>query len=330
MKAVVISHTGGPEVLEIVDRPIPEATDDQTVIHIKAFAVHRYEVLTREGGSPSVKFPRVIGVEGVGEVYQPSKNSKLAKGQRVLIVNGGFGREFDGSEQQYALVPDEIIRPVDYDGSWVEFANYPETFYTAFGALKTTKLQAGQTLLVRGGTTGVGMAALVLANALGIKVTSTTRREERRQMLLDMGATDVVIDKDGKLQTDKTYDGFLDMVGAPVISDSLAHVTRGGYYTTVGLLSGKWIWENFDPFENIGGKYITAFDGVDISDEIITEMFDLIKDNNLTIPISKVFKLDEIKEAQEYIMQHDRPMGQVIVTTDQKIRIGKCLICRLP
>lgn len=316
MKAVVISQAGGPEVLKIEERPMPKATDDQSVMHIKAFAVHRYEVLTREGGSPSVKFPRVIGVEAVGEIAEPSQNSKLTKGQKVLVVNGGFGREFDGSEEEYALVPDEIIHPVDFDGSWVDFANYPETFYTAFGALKTTKLHAGQTLLVRGGTTGVGMAAMVLAKAMGIKVTSTTRRAERRQMLLDMGATDVVIDQDGKLQTDKTYDGFLDMVGAPVISDSLAHVSRGGYYTTVGLLSGKWIWENFDPFENIGGKYITAFDGVDISDELITEMFKLIKDNHLTIPISKVFKLDEIQAAQEYIMKHDRPMGQVIVTTD--------------
>lgn len=316
MKAVVISQAGGPEVLKIEDRPIPKATEDQTVIHIKVFAVHRYEVLTREGGSPSIKFPRVIGVEAVGEVFETSKNSKLTKGQKALVVNGGFGRAFDGSEQEYALVPDEIIHPVDFDGSWTEFANYPETFYTAFGALKTTKLQAGQTLLVRGGTTGVGMAALVLAKAMGIKVTSTTRREERRQMLLDMGADDVVIDNDGKLQTDKTYDGFLDMVGASVVSDSLAHVKRGGYYTTVGLLSGKWVWEDFDPFENIGGKYVTAFDGVDISDAIINEMFKLINDNHLTIPISKVFKLDDIQTAQEYIMKHDRPMGQVIVTTD--------------
>lgn len=316
MRAVVISHAGGPEVLKIEERPIPQATADQTVIHIKAFAVHRYEVLTREGGSPSVKFPRVIGVEAVGEVYEPSQNTKLTKGQKIMVVNGGFGRAFDGSEQEYALVPDDIIHPVTFDGSWTEFANYPETFYTAFGALKTTKLQAGQTLLVRGGTTGVGMAALVMAKAMGLKVAATTRREERRQMLLDMGADEVVIDQDGKLQTDKSYDGLLDMVGAPVVSDSLAHVNRGGYYTTIGLLAGEWIWKNFDPFENIGGKYVTAFDGVDINDEIVNDMFKLINDNHLTIPISKVFKLDDIQAAQEYIMKHDRPMGQVIVTTD--------------
>lgn len=316
MKAVVIRNAGGPEVLKIEERPIPKATDKETVIHIRAFAVHRYEVLTREGGSPSVKFPRVIGVEAVGEVFEPSKNSNLKKGQKIVIINGGFGRQFDGSEQQYALVPDDIVRPVEFDGSWVDFANYPETFYTAFGAIKTTKLQSGQTLLVRGGTTGVGMAAMVLANAMGIKVTVTTRREERRQMLLDMGATDVVIDQDGKLQTEKNYDGLIDMVGAPVLSDSLAHVKRGGVYTLVGLLAGEWLWKNFDPFENIGGKYITAFDGVDISNELVAEMFKLINDNHLTIPISKVFKLDDIQAAQEYVMKHDRPMGQVIVTTD--------------
>ncbi|HIY92291.1 zinc-binding dehydrogenase [Companilactobacillus sp. HBUAS56275] len=316
MKAVVIRKAGGPEVLKIEKRPIPKATEKETVIHIRAFSVHRYEVLTREGGSPSVKFPRVIGVEAVGEVFEPSKNSDLKKGQKIVIINGGFGREFDGSEQQYALVPDDIVRPVEFDGSWADFAIYPETFYTAFGALKTTKLQAGQTLLVRGGTTGVGMAAMVLANAMGIKVTATTRREERRQMLLDMGATDVVIDQDGKLETEKAYDGLLDMVGAPVVSDSLAHVNRGGIYTVVGLLAGEWLWKNFDPFENIGGKYITAFDGVDISNELVADMFRLINDNHLTIPVSKVFKLDDIQAAQEYVMKHDRPMGQVIVTTD--------------
>lgn len=316
MRAVVVSKAGGPEVLQIEERPMPKATDDQSVINIKAFAVHRYEVLTREGGSPSVKFPRVIGVEAVGEVSEPSKNSQLTKGQRIMVVNGGFGRAFDGSEEEFALVPDKIIYPVDFAGSWAEFANYPETFYTAFGALKTTKLHAGQTLLVRGGTTGVGMAALVLAKAMGLKVTSTTRREERRQMLLDMGADDVVIDQEGKLQTDEAYDGLLDMVGASVVGDSLAHVKRGGYFTTVGLLAGKWIWEKIDPFESLGGKYATAFDGVAINDEIITEMFKLIHDNHLTIPVAKVFKLDEIQAAQEYIMKHDRPLGQVIVTTD--------------
>ncbi|WP_232298598.1 alcohol dehydrogenase catalytic domain-containing protein [Companilactobacillus ginsenosidimutans] len=166
MKSVVIEKAVGPEVLDIKERPIPEATKDETVIKIHAFTVHRYEVLTREGGSPSVKFPRVIGVEAVGEVYQPAENSELKKGQKIVSFNGGLGRAFDGSYQEYALIPDNLVYPVDFDGSWTELASIPETFYTAFGALKSINIAEGQSLLVRGGTTGVGMAALVLAKAM--------------------------------------------------------------------------------------------------------------------------------------------------------------------
>ena len=316
MKAVVIHEAGGPEVLKIEDRPIPQATENQSVMHIKAFGVHRYEVLTREGGSPSVKFPRVIGIEAVGLVEEPAKNSKLKKGQKVVTINGGFGREFDGSEQQYALVPDDQLYPVEFDGSWAKFANYPETFYTAFGAIKYTKAQAGQTMLIRGGTTGVGMAAITMAKAMGLTVTATSRRPERLSELTDLGADHAILDQDGKLDTTEQFDSIVDMVGAIAIDDTLSHLAPDGVYSLVGMLSGKWIWNNFDPFENLAGrKYITCFDGT-VYPEWMTEMFDLINKNNLEIPISKVFTLDEIAQAQEYVIKHDRPTGQVIVTTD--------------
>lgn len=315
MRAVVVHKAGGPEVLKIEERPIPEATDTQSVMRIHAFSVHRYEVLTREGGSPSVKFPRVIGIEAVGEVYQPAKNSHLKKGQRVFTISGGFGREFDGAYQDYALVPDNQLYAVDFDGSWEKFANYPETFYTAFGALKTIKPEPGKTLLVRGGTTGVGMAAIELGKAMGMNVTATSRRPERLQSLLDLGADSAILDTDEKLDTTDSFDKIVDMVGSIAIEDTLAHLNRGGFYTLVGMLSGEWIWNNFDPFENLGEKYISAFDGI-VRQEWIDEMFELINKNNLEIPISKVFKLDDIQAAHEYVMKKDRPMGQVIVTTD--------------
>lgn len=316
MKAVVIHQAGGPEVLKIEDRPMPVATATQTVMHIRAFAVHRYEVLTREGGSPSVKFPRVIGIEAVGEVAQPAANSTLRRGQKVLTINGGFGRDFDGSEEEYALVPDDQLHAVDFDGDWATFANYPETFYTAFGSIKYTNLHPGQSLLVRGGTTGVGNAVVVLAKAMGLKVTATSRRAERLATLTALGADEAVLDTDGRLQTDAMYDGIVDLVGAVALEDTLAHLKAGGFYTLTGLLAGKWVWNNFDPFENLyGRRYATVFDG-EVRDEWIQEMFALIQQHHLEIPIAKVFKLDEIQAAQEYVMQHDRPMGQVIVTTD--------------
>lgn len=316
MKAVVVHHAGGPEVLQIEERPIPKATDNQSVIKIHAFPVHRYEVLTRAGGSPSVKFPRVIGVEGVGEIYQPSKNSKLKRGQKVITFMGGLGRSFDGSYQEYALVPDKIIYPVTFSGSWTELASYPETFYTAYGALKTTKLTKGQSLLVRGGTTGVGMAALVLGKALDLTVTSTTRQEKRREVLTKLAADHVVIDRNSVLDTKDQYDGIIDMVGVPAVEDSLSHLKNGGIYTLVGMLSGEWIWKNFDPFVNLANKYVTMYDSSRVDRQMVKELFDLINDQWLPIPIAKVFKLDQIQEAHRYVMKSDRDVGQVIVTND--------------
>lgn len=317
MKAAVVHQAGGPEALQIEERPIPQATKDWAVIKIHAFPVHRYEVLTRAGGSPSVKFPRVIGVEAVGEIYAPSASSKLQKGQKVITFMGGLGRAFDGSYQEYALVPDKIIYPVSFDGTWTELAAYPETFYTAYGALKATKLEQGQSLLVRGGTTGVGMAALVLGKALGLTVTSTTRQSKREPLLTKLGADQVVLDHENVLQTKDKFNGVIDLVGVPAVEDSLRHVANDGIYTLVGMLSGKWIWHDFDPFVNLTNKYVTMYDSSRVNPQMVQSMFKLINDQHLSIPTAKVFQFDDIQDAHRYVMKTDRPVGQVIVSTDK-------------
>lgn len=314
MRSVVINEPGDSSVLKIEERPIPKADATHTVIHIKAFGIHRYEVLTRAGGSPSVKFPRVIGVEAVAEVSEPATNSRFTKGQRVLVINGGFGREFDGSYQEYALVPDDLLFAVDYDVDWQTLAQYPENFYTAFGAMRMTRVQKGQSLLVRGGTTAVGMAMIGLAKSLGIEVSATTRKPERQQLLLDQGADHVVLDKDNQLQTNEKYDGIVDMVGTVSCQNSIEHVKRGGVCCMIGLLAGEWVFKEFDPF-TLGGAYLSVFDGGEPSQALFDEIFDLIKRNHLSIPISKTFKLSEIAAAQDYVMANPQP-GQVIVTTE--------------
>lgn len=314
MRAVVIDEPGDTSAMRIVDRPIPEATNNQSVMRIHAFGVHRYEVLTREGGSPAVKFPRVIGVEAVGEISQSSTNSRLKVGQKVMTMMGGFGREVDGSYEDYALVSDNNLYPIQFDGDWMTLAQYPENFYTAFGAIQSLSLKKGQTLLVRGGTSVVGLAVVQLAKAMGFIVTSTTRRENMIQSLINNGADKVVIDKKNKLQTDENFDGIIDMVGAITLEDSVKHLNQGGAVSIVGLLSGEWMINNFDSFD-LAGKYVTCFDSTEVRQEWVDEIFQLIAQHNLHIPIAKVFKLEEIREAHEYVMK-SRKMGQVIVTND--------------
>ncbi|WP_125768713.1 zinc-binding dehydrogenase [Lapidilactobacillus wuchangensis] len=314
MKAVVINQPGDSSVLNIVERPIPVPDKTHSVMKIHAFGVHRYEVLTRAGGSPDVKFPRVIGVEAVGEVYATDPASGLKVGQRVFTINGGFGRAFDGSEQEYALLPNDRFFSADYDGDWVKFAQYPETFYTAFGSLKTLKLQAGQELLIRGGTTSVGLAMLKLAKAEGLKVTATTRKPERLQQLLDFGADHAILDTNNELQTDHNYDGIVDMVGTVSLSNSLQHLNVGATCCMMGLLAGEWVLKEFSPFDLVD-KYLTTFGSDDVDQDLVDEMFTLINDHQIEIPITKVFPLSEIAAAQDFVMQNPS-MGEVIVSND--------------
>lgn len=314
MKAVVIDHPGKADVLQIVERPIPNADATHSVMKIHAFGVHRYEVLTREGGSPSVSFPRVIGVEAVGEIYETTPESGFKKGQRVITLNGGFGRAFDGSEQEYALVPNQTLYTVDFDGDWITLAQYPETFITAWGSVKSLRLQPGQTMLVRGGTSAVGLAMIKLAKASGLNIVATTRKADRAAILTANGADDVVIDKDGKLQTDTMYDGIVDLVGTATIHDSLAHVKVGGTACVVGLLAGDWIMKDFSPFE-LQNRYITDYDSGFVDQAMVDELFTLINQYHLEIPISKVFPLTEIAAAHDYVMANPK-IGEVIVTND--------------
>lgn len=314
MRAIVIDQPGDADVMKMVSRPIPTPTKDQTVIRIHAFGVHRYEVLTRAGGSPSVKFPRVIGVEAVGEVYAPAADSRLQVGQKVITMMGGLGREVDGSYQDYALVADNHLYPVDYAGDWVTLAQYPENFYTALGAIKSLGLQAGQSLLVRGGTSVVGIAATKLAKALGLTVTATTRRPEMLAELKQQGADVAVLDTDNRLQTSEQFDGVIDMVGTVTMADSIAHLRQGGVVCVIGILAGEWVVKNFDPF-SLAGKFLTVFDSTEVQQSLVDEMFELIKRYDLTVPIAKVFKLDEIRAAHDYVMQ-SRALGQVIIDND--------------
>lgn len=314
MRAIVIEKPGDASVMKMVERPIPQATAHRSVMRIHAFGVHRYEVLTRAGGSPSVHFPRVIGVEAVGEISESSPNSSLRVGQKVITMMGGFGREVDGSYQDYALVDDAHLFPVDFAGDWVTLAQYPENFYTAIGALKSLPLKTGQSLLVRGGTSVVGLAITQLAKAMGFTVTATTRRREMLAALKQHGADEAVLDTANQLQTTETFDGIIDMVGTVTLADSIAHLNSGGGVCVIGLLAGEWVAKNFDPF-TLAGKYLTVFDSTNVDQKLVDEMFRLIKQHRLTVPIARVFKLPEIQKAHAYVMA-SREMGQVIVDND--------------
>ena len=104
MKAAVIYEAGGPEVFKVENRPIPIPARGQVLIQVKAFGLNRSELFTRQGHSPGVPFPRVLGIEAVGLVKDAPGN-EFSQGQRVATAMGGMGRQFDGGYAEYTCVP---------------------------------------------------------------------------------------------------------------------------------------------------------------------------------------------------------------------------------
>ena len=183
MKAAVIYAPGGPEKFVIEQRQIPGAAAGQVLVKVKAFGLNRSELMTRKGLSPSVRFPRVLGIECVGEIeHDPS--GEYARGQQVAALMGEMGRDYDGSYAEYTVLPKRIVFPFTSGLPWEQLGAFPEMFQTVFGSLHLAlNIVKGETLLIRGGTSSIGMLATQIAKNFGLTVIATTRNMEKEKIL---------------------------------------------------------------------------------------------------------------------------------------------------
>src|SRR3954468_13738687 len=188
MRAAVCVGAGGPEVLEVRDLPVPAVRAGWSLVRVKGAGLNRSELRTRQGHSPDVTFPRVLGIECVG-VVAASTDPALPEGSTVAAVMGEMGREFDGGYAEYALLPNPLLMPVTTTLPWDVLAALPETYLTAQGSLDALGVAAGDRgrLLIRGGTSSVGMAAASIAAGQGAEVAATTRRRDKAGALTSAG-----------------------------------------------------------------------------------------------------------------------------------------------
>lgn len=180
MAAMVIHQAGGLESLKLQQWPKPVASIGQVLIRVKALGLNRSEIFTRQGHSPGVKFPRVLGIEAVGLVEE-SPGGEFKKGDVVATAMGGMGRDFDGGYATYTCVPASQVQVIKPRISWEQLGSLPEMMQTAWGSLfKSLQLKRDDSLLIRGGTTSIGLAAAALAKSLCASVAVTTRKPRAR------------------------------------------------------------------------------------------------------------------------------------------------------
>jgi NADPH:quinone reductase-like Zn-dependent oxidoreductase len=179
MRAIVLDAPGPPEALQIRELPVPVPPTGWVLIKVKAFGLNRSELHTRLGLAEGVTFPRVLGIEATGVVAQ-CPGREFPVGQQVVAMMGGMGRTFDGGYAEYTCVPASQVIAFHSDLDWPTLGAVPEMLQTSYGSLTVgLDAQPGQSILIRGGTSSIGLATAILAKRRKMTVLSTTRSRDK-------------------------------------------------------------------------------------------------------------------------------------------------------
>jgi NADPH:quinone reductase-like Zn-dependent oxidoreductase len=321
MRAVVLDAPGPPETLAIRELPVPEPELGWVLIKVMAFGLNRSELHTRLGLAEGVTFPRVLGIEATGVVVS-CPGGEFAPGQQVMAMMGGMGRVFDGGYAEYTCVPARQALAFHSDLDWATLGAVPEMLQTAYGSL-TIGLDArsGQSILIRGGTSSVGMATAVLAKQRGMTVLATTRNSQKTPALQHVGVDHVVIDS-GEVAPQvraivlNGVDAALELIGTPTLPDTLRATRVHGTVCFTGMLSNEWTVPDFYPIEYLPrGVRLTAYggDASDLPADVLQRFLDDAAAGQAVVPVSHVYRLDEIVQAHA-AMEAGTVAGKLVVT----------------
>ena len=295
MKAVVIHEYGGPEVLKYEDVPQPEPSQDQLLVRVIAAGVNPVDGMIRSGMFDKEghrAFPIILGGDIAGVVEKVgTKITKFKPGDPVFAY---VSLDNSGGYAQQALVTEREAAPKPKSLTYVEAAAVPIVALTAWQALiDTAKLKPGQTVLIHGGSGGVGSFAIQIAKAHGAKVIATASTANQ-QLLTQLGA-DVAIDytKQNFEDIAKDVDVVLDSIGKDTLAHSYGVVKKGGII--VSLVARP------DPAElekhGIRGEALS----VDPNSDELSEIGKLIDDKKISVIVSQTFPLSEARKAQEQV-----------------------------
>jgi NADPH:quinone reductase len=326
MKAIVITAYGPPEVLAVTELPDPVPASGEVLIRVRAFGLNHAEAYMRSGAWGEVA--QVPGIECAGTV-QADPGGRLAAGTAVVAILGGMGRTRNGSYAELVTVPAGNVVPVRTSLPWTDLVALPEVYATAWAGLhQNLGLRPGQTVLVRGGTSALGQAAVNVAAEEGMTVVATTRDPGRADLLRDIGAAQVLVD-DGQLAAQvgnlgADVDGVFDLVGNSVLRDSLRIVRTRGRVCQLGFLGGLEPVAGFDPIADLptgvqfsfyGSAFVLGTPGFPLADIPLQEMITKAETGRYQAKPARVFGFDEIVQAHR-AMEDGLAAGKMTVAVN--------------
>lgn len=326
MKAYLVKKAGGPEALELTRMDDPVAEKGKALIKIHGFGLNRAEAVTRMGGSfGAVKFPKVIGIECVGEVIE-CPGGELRPGQKVAAAMGEMGRKYNGSYAEMTLVPLSNVFPVETSLDWTTFAAIPETYFTAWGcvieSLEMNKVDKPK-VLVRPGASALGLSIANIINHLGGEVIGVTRSAHKVEKLKSAGMHHVIVSSEAVEQQVRELwpngvDGVVDTIVSEVsIQDDLAMLGVSGKICLAGSLAESYQTDKHADFREVLEDKRIGFYGsdklhVDKDGETLQYIVEQVEKGNYSPNIDAIYPFEDLVEAHRN-MDQNAFAGKVVI-----------------
>ncbi len=245
MQAIEIASFGGPEVLRLTQRPMPVAAAGEVLVRVHASGVNRPDLLQRSGGYPPPPgVSDIPGLEIAGEIISGDAPAMAAAGLQVgdmvcaLVAGGGYA--------QYCVAPVPQCLPVPRGMTAVQAASLPETFFTVWSnVFDRGQLKAGETLLIQGGTSGIGVTAIQLAKAFGATGIATAGSDDKCAACAELGADHVInyrtqdfVEEIARITSKRGVDVILDMVAGDYLAREVRCLAEDGRIVIIAVQGG--------------------------------------------------------------------------------------------
>lgn len=326
MTAVAIQEPGGPEVLRVEERPLPQPGPGEILIRVAAAGVNRPDVLQRMGAYPPPPGASDLpGLEVSGEVVACGEGAgRHAIGSRVTALAPG------GGYAAYCKVPEGHALPVPEGLTLVEAAAVPETFFTVWtNVFDRSGLAGGERFLVHGGTSGIGTTAIQLAKAFGAEVFTTVGSEEKAAAARKLGADHAINYREQvfekailEITSGKGVDVILDMVGGDYVERNWKAAAADGRICQIATLNG--VSENVN-FSRLMVKRLTHTGSTlrprsdsfktAIADSLLARVWPLIESGQVRPVMDSVFPLSQAAEAHRRMESSDH-IGKIVLTNE--------------